>query len=73
VSKAHKHCSHPIRSAENDEACNAFKLRAVTILANDRPGVGVQAVELPASQHLKHRGGRRQLVPSCLLAAPTAG
>src|SRR5215469_17268059 len=26
VSKAHKHGSHPIRSAESDEACKSFKL-----------------------------------------------
>jgi hypothetical protein len=31
-----KHGSHPIRSAENDEAYTPFKLRTVTILANDR-------------------------------------
>jgi hypothetical protein len=33
VAEARKHGSNPIRSAENDEA--SFKLRAVTILAND--------------------------------------
>jgi len=36
VSKKRKHGSNPIRPAENDEACKSFKLRAVTILANDR-------------------------------------
>jgi hypothetical protein len=35
MSKAHKHGSHPIRSAENDEACKSFELRAARVLAND--------------------------------------
>jgi hypothetical protein len=26
VAKARKHGSYPIRSAENDEACNSFKI-----------------------------------------------
>ena len=30
---------HPIRSAENDEACKSFKLRAATILPNDSSSV----------------------------------
>jgi hypothetical protein len=44
VSKAHKHGSNPIRSAENDEACKSVKLRAVTILANDNSVIQIVAI-----------------------------